>query len=895
VLPSYYYSLYLARYSGATVSDTRIDARGYGVYCSASELDFHRVNITSSASLGMAVTGAANVDMERVSIVSYDTGISASCDGRGAITMNQCSVNARNSLGMSVTQTSVRMFNCSVYSTYSYAFYSYDRGMVGCQNCTIATGSALPVIYFGSGGGSLYNFTNVMFDEYKVQFTEPTSELDMYWFLSISVVWQSFAPVEGARVNVTDINGRVVLGGATDSRGEMPWQPVREYRRTQGGWYNDTSHDITAIRNGVTKMERRAIRSNTNVRVILSDPDPPVVVMAYPPNGACLRTSAFEVCGTAEDYVSGVAKVEYRLDDGPWTAARGLEEWAFSVELPDGPHMLRARAADAAGSSREAAASIVVDTAISLEVASPPEGALLNCSSVTVAGLAEAYSNVTANGQGGPVESDGEFSIGLVLGEGPQTISISARDAAGNVMVVERHLTVDTVPPALKVLTPVNGSTTTSRYVAVNGTVEAGARLSVGGRDCPVSDGRFSAIVPLAEGQNHVAVSAADAAGNLNSTVVLVLSDTTAPRIGISAPADGSVVSVRFVGVSGETDGAFVTVGGSPATLNGSLFSADVPLKDGDNYIEVVARDIAGNHNITTLHVVVDTRPPFLQVTSPAPGHITNIASLTVSGATEPGAVVTVNGQPAANSNGSVGLTLKLLPGDNILVIKAVDPAGNAAFANRTVVLDQTPPPLTVTQPSAGARTSEVRLTVKGSTDPGCTVTINGEPAAVDRKGKFSKDVTLEEGDNTLVVTSVDQGGNPTTRLVRVVRTGALSMKGSETPVLAVGIAFGAVAGGLAGFLVATRLKRRREPPAAPEEPEPGAYDVPEGPDGDGTEWPTRPGRPPKAAAHPAPLPPVPAAEPLEGESTGGPQRRPGRDVPAPRTLYSRESPRRSR
>jgi hypothetical protein len=462
-------------------------------------------------------------------------------------------------------------------------------------------------------------------------------------------------------------------------------------------------------------------------------------------------------------------------------------------------------------------------------------------------------------------------------------------------LIEERHITVDTVPPVLRLVTPENGSTTPNRYAAFNGTVDRDAHLSIGDRDCPLDDGRFFVIVPLAEGNNSVLVRAVDAAGNVNASVVRIVSDTTAPAINILSPADGSVVSQRTVRVSGETDGQSIVVGGTAAVLDGSRFGVDVALREGENAIDVSAKDIAGNVNLTTLHIVLDTRAPLLQITSPVPGHITNMASLSIFGATEPGAAVTVNDQPAANSNGSVSMTMKLAPGDNFLVIRAQDPAGNPAFVNRTVVLDQTPPPLAITEPRAGLRTSEGRMTVKGTTDPGCAVSVNGESATVDRKGKFSKDVSLEEGDNTLVVTAIDQGGNPTTRLVRVVRTGALSMKESETPALLAGLALGALAGAAVGFLAAARRRRRQAVHAAPQEPVPGGHDVPERSDADAMEW-SGPGRHSREAPGRGPaLPLVPEAEPLEELRMQEPPRHRRRGPGMDGRYYSRESPKRSR
>jgi hypothetical protein len=58
---------------------------------------------------------------------------------------------------------------------------------------------------------------------------------------------------------------------------------------------------------------------------------------------------------------------------------------------------------------------------------------------------------------------------------------------------------------------------------------------------------------------------------------------------------------------------------------------------------------------------------------------------------------------------------------------------------------------------------------VRGQTEPGATITINGEFVEVDGEGRFSKTVELGTlGWNRLVVAAVDPSGNRTERTERV-------------------------------------------------------------------------------------------------------------------------------
>jgi hypothetical protein len=83
----------------------------------------------------------------------------------------------------------------------------------------------------------------------------------------------------------------------------------------------------------------------------------------------------------------------------------------------------------------------------------------------------------------------------------------------------------------------------------------------------------------------------------------------------------------------------------------------------------------------------------------------------------------------------------------------------------QTLLQDRTPPVLEVTPPQQLGRL----FIVRGSTEVGATVTINGEFVEVDGEGGYSKTVELaKDGWNDLVIAAVDPSGNRTERRERV-------------------------------------------------------------------------------------------------------------------------------
>ncbi len=81
-----------------------------------------------------------------------------------------------------------------------------------------------------------------------------------------------------------------------------------------------------------------------------------------------------------------------------------------------------------------------------------------------------------------------------------------------------------------------------------------------------------------------------------------------------------------------------------------------------------------------------DADPPALSLSGPRDGAMTETPSVMVSGTTEPGSTVVVNGVQAVVSDaGAFSLSVALMPGDNTIDVVATDAAGNSATSSVTV------------------------------------------------------------------------------------------------------------------------------------------------------------------------------------------------------------------
>lgn len=191
---------------------------------------------------------------------------------------------------------------------------------------------------------------------------------------------------------------------------------------------------------------------------------------------------------------------------------------------------------------------------------------------------------------------------------------------------------------------------------------------------------------------------------------------------------------------------------------------------DGTYRLRVVAVGPArrGEHSVP---VEVDTTPPTLVVANLESGMAVRDPALTIEGTTDPDALVWLNNEPQplpVNGNGVFRVVRQLQEGENTVVVRAVDNAGNETRAEYTVILRTQPPEVTLLEPQPEAWLNRNPVLVRGQAPPDTDVTVNGRQVAVAQDGSFAVELVLDEGDNVIVVEASDEVGN-TTRLERVV------------------------------------------------------------------------------------------------------------------------------
>lgn len=195
------------------------------------------------------------------------------------------------------------------------------------------------------------------------------------------------------------------------------------------------------------------------------------------------------------------------------------------------------------------------------------------------------------------------------------------------------------------------------------------------------------------------------------------------------------------------------------------IYSAPIDVADGIHTLYYYAVDKYQNTELQkSIQFKVDTISPVITITSPANNSVLSTKTFNITGRTEAGATLTINGNPISlQPDGSFTYTATISGLTNFTFI-AEDVAGNTATYVLTVSLDTTPPVLNVSEPKAFSDIHTAYVLVKGTTEKDAKVTINGVGVEVNSTtGAFEYNVPLvNPGLVSIEVIAEDIAGNTT-------------------------------------------------------------------------------------------------------------------------------------
>jgi len=161
-----------------------------------------------------------------------------------------------------------------------------------------------------------------------------------------------------------------------------------------------------------------------------------------------------------------------------------------------------------------------------------------------------------------------------------------------------------------------------------------------------------------------------------------------------------------------------------------------------------------------------DNLAPTVAITEPTEGTRLNEKKVVVT-ANVPDidlATVEIDGEIVPPEPGGIySSEPELLEGENIILVRATDRAGNATEARVTVVVDTTPPAMEVEV----LILPDDKVLVKGNVKDADSVTINGKPVSVDLFGRFERQIPTDPDTVNVEIEAKDTMGNA----VKIIRT----------------------------------------------------------------------------------------------------------------------------
>ena len=473
--------------------------------------------------------------------------------------------------------------------------------------------------------------------------------------------------------------------------------------------------------------------SATLTVVYAADTTAPQVTATTPANSAILNAAPGAVTFTLADACSPIdftatlkdAKVTNASGSivaGTWSSAGsemiGTVTFSPSSALPDGAYTATINPTDRLGNASSSSMTFTIDTTPPvLALSTLSDGAFTNNEILNIAGTVTDSTGVmgtTVNDTSVQVSGDGSFSHALLLKCGVNVITVAATDSAGNVATATRTVTLDQTAPVLAVTTPADNSKTAKKIIEVSGTVDKTSVVTVQVKEmvqsAVMNGGAFTATVYLEPGYNTIVITATDLAGNQSSLKRTVVFDDQVPSLAVITPSQDIRTNQSSMIIKGTVSDPLTAVGVAISKDNETYtppvdgtFEQAMKFTEEKTYrIVVTATNEVGTSASVQRNVIYDITPPVPGI-DPVPSP-TSLHSLSVTGARESGATVTVTsatatvGEVSYPSATTWQVQLSALSeGENVITAASADAAGNAVTATATVIVVSRPPEITIT------------------------------------------------------------------------------------------------------------------------------------------------------------------------------------------------------
>ncbi|NPA75693.1 MAG: PQQ-like beta-propeller repeat protein [Euryarchaeota archaeon] len=259
-----------------------------------------------------------------------------------------------------------------------------------------------------------------------------------------------------------------------------------------------------------------------------------------------------------------------------------------------------------------------------LSILSPKDNAITNTSSIEVEWVGS--DNVAIDHYEVSMDNLSWINVGTnesytfeAVRDGTHVFYVKAVDDSGNECIESVNVTVDTEAPTIDIVAPLQNTYLNKSNVGIIWNAEDNVGIKAvflwidnGSLTNVTGTNRYTVEVP--QGKHTLFLKATDLAGNVALKKVSFIVDTTPPSI--SVRCEGKYLNHLWAHIFWTaTDNVGVvdyeiSVDNGTWMDEGTKTKANLTLKEGMHNIRVLARDNAGNKNISSLALCIDTYPP---------------------------------------------------------------------------------------------------------------------------------------------------------------------------------------------------------------------------------------------------------------------------------------------
>ncbi len=309
---------------------------------------------------------------------------------------------------------------------------------------------------------------------------------------------------------------------------------------------------------------------------------------------------------------------------------------------------------------------------------------------ITVSGtINDPSSTITVNGAVAVISGSTYSADGIRLSLGPNNISVRAIDSCGN-----------SSSKSILVHLDLADAKKSKRFsITVSGTIDdPSASVSINNFPTSITEGRFSAQVPVTTGYNMLTARAIDAIGNISMRSVRVFvplptRPPARPTVGTVGDPISHVTTATSMILSGTKipDTSIWINGAQAVAMNDeTTWSVALTLIEGDNDLTILAKDATSTSSTEVkINIIVDNIAPILTF---QPEAKTNLTPLVINGIVDDSlTTVIISGISTTRTKRVFEATVPLSLGPNTLRIIAISPNGYRTEETRDVFLGTIP------------------------------------------------------------------------------------------------------------------------------------------------------------------------------------------------------------